>query len=286
MQKNYVGTKCQKVIDWRVQSRSCYFPKKTGRLRSNSVQDSALAHCVNVLFPARAEAMNLIEAILGGSLAGAAAAGVLVKLLLHHQLDKALSKFQKDLDQEKEERRSQLEIISAIQKVRPISFVQKNIEALEIAYATVASTALPRHNFRKIPISSKFSGTPDEQQTGRYFHLFSENFKAFSAAFDSVHEAFQKLEDHAIYLEREHEIRVIATLRNINSFYQRRHSELKSELEKAKAQFDGKVIPNELRSFDFEIFHATMLQEWILQTTPIREELKALVRRQLGFEQS
>lgn len=237
------------------------------------------------MFQAGAEAMNLIEAILGGGIAGAAAAGMLVKLFLHHQLEKAQRKFQKDLDQEKEERRSQLEVISAIQKVRPISFEQKNIEALEIAYAAVVSTALPRHNFRKNPINNIFGGTLDEQQTGRYFHLFSENFKAFSAALDSVHQAFQSLEDHAIYLEREHEIRVIATLRNINSFYQRRLSNLLSEHENAKAQFDGKVIPHELRSFDFEIFYNSMLQEWALQTTPIREELKALIRRQLRFEQ-
>lgn len=229
--------------------------------------------------------MNLIEAILGGGIAGAAAAGLLVKLLLHHQLEKAQRKYQKDLDQEKEERRSQLEVISAIQRIRPMSFEQKNIEALEIAYAAVTRTALPRHKFRKDSVNNTFSGAPEEQKTGRYFHLFSENFKAFSAALDSVHQAFQSLENHAIYLEREHEIRVIATLMNINSFYQRRLSDLKLELTNAKSHFDGKVIPQQLRTFDFEVFYTSMLQEWILQTTPVREELKALVRKQLRFEQ-
>ncbi len=225
--------------------------------------------------------MNLVETVLGGALAGAASAWAIIKIFVHHNLEKSQRRLQQEIDQEKEERRSQLEVLSATQKVRPISFEQKNITALEVAYSAVVKTALPRHSFRKNPTTSKFSGSTDEQQTARYFHLFSENFKAFSSAFDAVHKAFQSLEDHAIYLDRDLEQRVIMVLVNIDSFYQRRHALLKSEHDKANSQFDGKLISHELRTFDFESFHTSMLQEWRQQTTPIREELKALVRSQL-----
>lgn len=225
--------------------------------------------------------MNLIETVLGGAAAGAASAWAIIKVFLHNQLEKSQRRLQQEIDQEKEERRSQLEVLSATQKIRPISFEQKNITALEVAYGAVVKTALQRHNFRKNLTASKFSGAPDEQQTALYFHLFSENFKAFSSAFDATHKAFQSLEDHAIYLDCELEHRVIIALVNIDSFYQRRYAHLKSEHEKANYQFDGKLIPPEFRSFDFESFHTSMLKEWRQQTTPIREELKAVVRSQL-----
>lgn len=233
------------------------------------------------MFPVGAELMNLVETVLGGAVAGAASAWAIIKIFLSHHLEKSQRRLQQEIDQEKEERRSQLEVLSATRKIRPISFVQKNIAALEVAYGAVVKTALPRHGFRKHPTTSKFSGTPDEQQTSLYFHLFSENFKAFSSAFDAVHNAFQSLEDHAIYLDRELEHRVIIALVNIDSFYQRRHAHLKSVHGKANSQLDGNIIPKELRSFDFASFHDSMLEEWKQQTTPIREELKALVRSQL-----
>lgn len=225
--------------------------------------------------------MNLVETVLGGALAGAASSWTIIKIFLHHHLEKSQRRLQQEIDQEKEERRSQLEVLSATQKVRPISFEQKNITALEVAYRAVVKTALPRHSFGKNPIVNKFSGSNEEQQTARYFNFFSENFKAFSSAFDAVHEAFQVLDEHAIYLDRDLEHRVIKVLVNINSFYRKRHALLKSEHDKAKSEFDGKLIPDELRAFDFESFHTSMLKEWGQQTTLIREELKTLVRSQL-----
>jgi hypothetical protein len=237
------------------------------------------------MFPVGAELMSLLETVLGGAVAGAASAWAIIKVFMQHHLEKSQRKLQQEIDQEKEERRSQLEVMSATQKVRPISFEQKNIIALEVAYGAVVKTSFARHKFRKNPTTTKFSGTPDEKKTGQYFHMFSENFRAFSNAFDALQRAFRDLEDHAIYLDPELEHRVIIALANIDSFYQRRHSQLKSAHEKANSQFDGKVIPQELRSFDFESFHRSMLEEWKQQTTPIREELKALVRSQLRLGQ-
>lgn len=227
------------------------------------------------------EMLDLLATILGGGIAGAGVAGILTKMLLDHRLERSQRSFQHDLDKEKQEIRTQLEVFAAAQKIRPISFEQKSIEALEIAYAAVAKTSLPRHRFRKKPTTNKFTGSAEEQDAGRYFHLFSENFQAFSRAFDSVSQAFQQVEDHAIYLAPELEQRVLATLRNIDTFYRRRHAALNIEHEKAKEAFDDKVLPSEFSYLSFLDFHSEMIQEWMRQTADIREELKVLVRTQL-----
>lgn len=224
---------------------------------------------------------DLLTTILGGGIAGAGVAGILTKMLLDNRLERSQRRLQHDLDQEKQERRTQLEVLAATQKIRPVSFEQKSIEALEVAYAAVAKTSLPRHGFRKSPIATNFLGSPEEKETGKYFHLFSENFDAFKRAFDSVSSAFHQIEDHAIYLAPELEVRVVTTLGNINAFYQRRHAALKVEYAAAEDNFDGKVIPPKFRSLDFAGFHSEILREWMHHTSAIRGELKALVREQL-----
>src|SRR5690625_3556480 len=177
--------------------------------------------------------LDLLATILGGGVAGAGAAGILTKMLLDNRLERSQRRFQHDLDQEKQERRTQLEVLAATQKIRPVSFEQKSIEAIEAAYAAVAKTSLPRHRFRISPTTTKFSGSAEEEDSGKYYHLLSENFQAFSRAFDSVSTAFQQVEDHAIYLAPELEARVTTTLRNIDAFYRRRHAALTIEHETA-----------------------------------------------------
>ena len=225
--------------------------------------------------------LDLLSAFLGGGVAGVGAAGILTKMLLDTRLERSQRKFQHDLDQEKQERRAQLEVLSATQRIRPISFEQKSIEALEKAYAAVVQTSLPRHGFRRMPTKTDFSGSVEEQETGKYFHLFTENFQAFKAAFNSITEALHQVEGCAIYLAPDLERRIGATLRNIHAFYHRRYEMLKVEHKKAQENFDGQVIPSKFRSLDFEDFHSEMILEWAKQADAIREELKAMVREHL-----
>jgi len=197
---------------------------------------------------------------------------------LSNQLERSQRRFQHELDQEKQERRSQLEVLATTQKIRPVSYEQKNIEALELAYAAVVKTSLPRHNFRNRPITRKFGGSTEEQETAKYFEIFTENFKAFIKAFDSVTNAFRMEEDKAIYLTPEIELKINMTLVSIYDFYQRSHFLMQNKHENAQKYFDGNIVPKEMRNFDFIEFNSSMRNEWNVVTKGIREELKSIVR--------
>lgn len=230
---------------------------------------------------------ELLNEIIPGILGGAAVAFFLFKALVNNRIKRAQLKFQSSLDQEKLERRSQLDVIASIQKVRPISYEKKNIEALESAYAAVISTTFPRQYFRIKPITRNFSGSFEERETGKYFHLFSENFKAFSNAFDSVTEGYRNIEEISIYLDPEIEKKLLNTLENINSFYRRFYKEMLETHDNAQTLFNGKsYLPKSQRTFNFEEFNLSMRNRWFVITSAIREELKNDIRRKLRSEKA
>lgn len=227
---------------------------------------------------------EFLISLLGGSFSGAAVVAFLAKVFVQNQLDKGQREFQHDLDKKKFEAEADLSVFAESKKEHVVSYRQKKISALEAVYSAVVSTSLPRHEFRKKPTTRNFTGDVEERETGKYFRLFSENFKAFQRAFDSVSSAYAKLEDNALYMESKLEQRVADTLQNINAFYVRKHSEMLVGYEQAMNQFDQKRIPKEYRTFDFLAFHASILQEWNAETREIRQEVKRELRTLLQPE--
>lgn len=230
--------------------------------------------------------MELLSAIISGGISGVVFAFPLVKLILNHKLEKSQLRFQHDLDQEKLERRSQLEVLVSAQKIRPVNYEQKNIEALEAAYASVARTSLSRQKFRKKPTAQKYTGSPEEQNTSKYFVLFSVNFEAFKNSFDAITNAFEIIDEKAVYLDPDIESNVNKTLSETYNFYHRRHLILQDEHKVAQRYFNGTIIPNEHMTFDFEEFYNSMFDEWRTVTRKVREDLKTRIRELLNVDHS
>ncbi len=227
---------------------------------------------------------EFLISLLGGGFAGAAVVAFLAKVFVQNQLDKGQREFQHELDKKKLEAETDLSVFAESKKEHVVSYRQKKVSALEVVYSAVVSTSLPRHEFRRKPITQDFTGDVEERETGKYFHLFSENFKAFQRAFDSVSSAYARLEDNALYIESDLERRVADALQNINSFYVRKHSEMLVGYEQAMSHFNQKRIPKEYRIFDFLAFHASILQEWNAGTRGIRQEVKQELRSLLQPE--
>jgi hypothetical protein len=221
---------------------------------------------------------DFLISLIGGGFVGAGAVAVLFKLFIKNQLEKSQREFQHHLDGKKLQLEAELSVFAESKKEHSVSYQQKKVSALERCYSAVVNTSLPRHQFRKKPTISRFSGTPEEQNASRYFHLFSENFQAFSRAFDSVSNGYAKLEDVGLYMDSILEKKVTATLQKINDFYMRKHAEMGQAHEQATAHFDGKSIENGSITFDFEAFHYSMLREWNLETKLLRQELKDELR--------
>lgn len=224
---------------------------------------------------------DVFFSILGGGFAGAGLIIFLSKLILKNQLEKSQRKFQHHLDRKKIQLEMELSAFFESKKEHSISYQNKSILAIEDCYSAITSTSLPRHLFRKYPTVSKFAGAEEEQMTSKYFHLFSENFQAFSRAFDSVTNAFSKLEEAGLYIDSDLEEKVTTTLQKIHEFYIRKHNLMRHAHDQAKAHFDGKILEQKLRTFDFEEFHSLMVQEWNLETQVIRHELKSKLREVL-----
>lgn len=219
--------------------------------------------------------------LVGGGFVGAGAVAVLFKLLIKSQLEKSVRKLQHQLDRKKLQLEAELSVFAELKKEHSVSHQQKKVSALEICYSAVVGTSLPRHQFRKKPRTSSFSGTPEEQNASRYFHLFSENFQAFRRAFDSVSNAYAKLEDVGLYIDSDLEEKITRTLQKINDFYVRKYSEMGQAHEQAKGHFDGKAIEDMYITFDFQAFHQSMLREWSSETKVLRQELKDALREVL-----
>lgn len=221
---------------------------------------------------------DILSSLLAGGFAGAAVVGALFKLIIQNQLERSAKRYQHELDSKKIELQSELSVFVESKKTHAVSFRQKRISALESAYSSVVSTSLPRHQFKKRPTKSPGNGPTDQQETMKYLHLFSENFQAFSRAFDSVVLAFEELEDHAIYLEPNLERRVADTLKNIQAFYMRHHESMRASYLNGMDALHDNVIPQVDRSFDFVQFHQTMVLAWNVETTALRQDLKHQVR--------
>ena len=221
---------------------------------------------------------DFLVSLIGGGFVGASAVAVLFKLFIQNQLAKSQREFQHQIDRKRLQLEAELAVFAESKKEHSVSYQQKKVSALEGCYSAVVSTSLPRHQFRKKPTISRFSGTPEEQNASRYFHLFSENFQAFGRAFDSVSNAYAKLEDVGLYVAPELEGKVTNTLRKINDFYMRKHAEMWNAHEEAGEHFDGKGIESEHITFDFQAFHNSMLREWNFETKELRQELKDELR--------
>ena len=221
---------------------------------------------------------EFLISLVGGGFVGAGAVAILFKLFIKNQLEKSQREFQHHLDGKRLQLEAELSIFSESKKEHSVSYQQKKVSALEGCYSAVVSTSLPRHQFRKTSTVSRFSEAPKEENTSRYFHLFSENFQAFSRAFVSVSNAYARLEDIGLYMDSNLEEKVTAVLQKINDFYVRKHAEMWQAHDQAQARFDGKVIENGYLTFDFQAFHHSMLREWNFETKTLRLELKDELR--------
>lgn len=227
---------------------------------------------------------DLIVSILSGGFAGAAVLALLSKLLIKNQLEKSLKQFQHDLDTKKEKLQIELAVFAEHSKLRVINHRQKSIDALELIYGAFVRTSLPRQRFVKSSGLLKQINIPNEQVNAEYFRLFSAEFQAFDKAFQSVTAGFACLEENAIYLDNKVECQVAEALREVNSCYQKWNGELSSAHDSAQTSFREGALTQQKRTFDFDNFFASLLEDWNRIAGPVTAGLKSNVRELLDPE--
>lgn len=220
---------------------------------------------------------EFLISILSGGVAGASIAGLLAKFLIQNQLSKSLKNYQHQLDIKKNSIQTDLSIYADNERQKTLDFGRKRIEAVEAVYAQVILTSLPRHGFIK-HVRTLPSNSPLSDEISVYFDAFKDNYDAYIKAFDSISNAYQVLEQQAIYLDDKLEGEITAALGQINHYYSDKKYDMSVPFSHGQQLFLANNLQLKDMDFDFSSFFDKQSNEWNQIMGPVRNHLKQKIR--------